>query len=418
MRAPAYLLTMAGTIAVLAIATIAFTIAVDPYRMFGTPTVRGLTELKPRAAEQMSIAKTYQLERVAPKTLLLGNSRTEIGLDPTSRQFPPEQRAVFNAAYAGRDVCTSLLMLRDAIAVRVPENIILAVEFQDILSVPSALSGPAAKPSSQPGEAERRLLVDDSGHRNPAREWQVWKDRFAATLTIDALLDSVTTLLNQNPARSATMTPLGFNPLHEYRDFVARSGYHTLFAAKMADYRRQYAAFAKPDFAHPSPTMARMDACFLALARLAIEHRIPLTLYIHPYHADFLDMLDHFGFWTSFEDWKRHLVAQVAGLRSDETEIRIIDFSGYNEFTTEPVPAAGDTTSEMRWYWEPGHYKSALGEHILERIIHGRTGFGRVLTAATIDSVLAEMREERDRLARLRDPRGRGPTPAAFSRRH
>src|SRR3954469_12823756 len=99
MRAPAYLLTVAGTMIVLALATIVFTIGVDPYRMFGTPAVRGWTELKPHTAEQMSIAKTYQLERVAPKTLLLGNSRTEIGLDPTSGQFLPEQRAVFNAAY-------------------------------------------------------------------------------------------------------------------------------------------------------------------------------------------------------------------------------------------------------------------------------------------------------------------------------
>ena len=71
----------------------------------------------------------------------------------------------------------------------------------------------------------------------------------------------------------------------------------------------------------------------------------------------------------------------------------------------------------MRWYWEPGHYKSALGEHILERIVHGRTHFGRVLTAANIESVLAEIREERDRSLGLaarpaspgRDPGDGGP---------
>src|SRR5215213_9326592 len=123
MRSPAYLWTVFGTISLLAVVTVVFTIFVDPYRMFGTPIVRGLTELKPRAVEQMGIAKTYQLERIAPKTLLLGNSRTEIGLDPMSSQFPEEQRAVFNAAYAGRDICTSLLMLRDAISVRIPEQI-------------------------------------------------------------------------------------------------------------------------------------------------------------------------------------------------------------------------------------------------------------------------------------------------------
>ena len=129
-----------------------------------------------------------------------------------------------------------------------------------------------------------------------------------------------------------------------------------------------------------------------------MEHHIQLTLYIHPYHADYLDMLGDLRLWESFEDWKRHLVS--ASRRTSTrfgTDIKIIDFSGYNEFTTEPVPYPGDTKSEMRWYWEPGHYKSALGEHILERIVHGRTHFGRVLTEANIESALAEIREERDR---------------------
>ncbi len=248
MRAPAYLLMVAGTIVALALGTIVFTILVDPYRMFDTPTVPGLTELKPRAAEQMGIAKTYQLERIAPKTLLLGNSRTEIGLDPMSPRFPAEQRAVFNASYPGRDVCTSLLMLRDAMAVRIPERIILGVDFQDMLATGGISFGPS--------DLQPRLLVDEGGHRNPQRERQVWKDRFAATLTIDVLLDSITTLLNQNSVYSATMTELGFNPLHEYREFVARSGYYGLFSAKNAGYRKQYAALPMPNFSRPSPTMS------------------------------------------------------------------------------------------------------------------------------------------------------------------
>jgi hypothetical protein len=408
MRAPAYLLTMAGTIVALAVFTIVFAIFVDPYRMFGTPSVPGITELKPRAAEQMGIAKTYQLERTAPKTLLLGNSRTEIGLDPMSGQFPPEQRPVFNASYPGRDVCASLLMLRDAIAVQVPERIILGVDFQDML----AIGG------SWPTDLEQRLLVDQNGRPNPQRERQLWSDRVAATLTIDALLDSMTTLLNQDSTDGATMTELGFNPLREYRDFVTRSGYYGLFSAKNALYHRQYAVLPMPNFSRPSPAMARRDGCFIEIAKLAIAHHIQLIIYIHPYHATFLDMLDYFGFWDSFEDWKRHLAAQVADLDPDETEIRILDFSGYNEFTTEAVPAPGDTKSEMRWYWEPGHYKSALGEHILERIIYGRTRFGRVLTTANIEAALAEIREERDRFVRLsQNPPRDGPTPARFSPR-
>jgi hypothetical protein len=252
MRTSVYLLTVGCTIMLLAMVTVIFTMFVDPYRMFNTPTVPGLTEFKPRAAEQMAIAKTYQLERIAPRTLLLGNSRTEIGLDPASGQFLEEQRPVFNSAYAGRGVCISLLMLRDAIAVRIPERIILGIDFQDALSVSRVSSNPPLETSPEPSDFEWRLIMDENGRPNPKREWQIWKDRFSTTLTINALIDSVTTLLHQNPVRSATLTKLGFNPLHEYIDLAKRSGYHSLFSAKDAVYRKQYSAYMKLDLANPS----------------------------------------------------------------------------------------------------------------------------------------------------------------------
>jgi hypothetical protein len=335
-------------------------------------------------------------------------------LNPASARFDAGQRPVFNASFPGRDVCTSLLMLRDAIAIRAPTTVILGVDFQDWLTLPAASVNPVPQTSSGDSDIERRLLVDRRGNRNPQREKQLWRDRLAATITIDALLDSITTLLNQNTTTSPTLTELGFNPLHEYRVFAGREGYYGLFAAKNAAYRKQYAAYAKPDFLNPSPMMVQADQCLAALIKLAMEYRISLIVYIHPYHASFLDMLDRLGLWDGFEAWKRHLVAQIASLRREEADIRLIDFSGYNEFTTEAVPPAGDTVSAMRWYWEAGHYKSALGEHMLERLIDGQTRFGRSLTTATIDGALAEIREERDRFARLRNlpaPPGHGAAP-------
>src|SRR4051794_35563137 len=75
---------------------------------------------------------------------------------------------------------------------------------------------------------------------------------------------------------------------------------------------------------------------------------------------------------------------------------RLIDFSGYNEFTTEPVPSDGDRGAQMQWYWESGHYKSALGDHILATIFGveqhspAEWRFGRDLKPANIDAALYE----------------------------
>ncbi|MBV9377731.1 MAG: hypothetical protein JO320_22240, partial [Alphaproteobacteria bacterium] len=88
MRSLSYFVWFAATVLTLASLSIALGIGVDPYRMYGTPVVPGWTALKPQIYKQASLAKTYQLERVGPATLLLGNSRVEIGFDPESPHWP------------------------------------------------------------------------------------------------------------------------------------------------------------------------------------------------------------------------------------------------------------------------------------------------------------------------------------------
>ena len=73
-----------ATVAALAGLAIGLCVAVDPYRMYGTPVLPGWTELKPQIYDQIDLAATYQLERVRPITLLLGNSRVEVGINPES----------------------------------------------------------------------------------------------------------------------------------------------------------------------------------------------------------------------------------------------------------------------------------------------------------------------------------------------
>jgi len=387
MRPPDYLYWLLSTVGACALAAIVFAVWVDPYRMYDTAPVHGWTELKPRSYEQAEIAKTYQLERIKPETLLLGNSRIEVGFDPDSLLWPPTARPVFNAALAGRDLQSAVDMLMDSIAVHPPRTVIVGLDFLDFLHKPDTAPWPVPVRHAE----ERRLLVDDDGNFNPDRRLQVLRDRLSTTLTIDALTDSFDTLLDQDAATSVTMTPNGFDPLHEYQLFVRRSGYHELFAEKNDAYQRDYPALPKPDFADP---LAFANSRYLVkLISLARRDHIRLVLLIHPYHADFLDVLRRAKLWSSFENWKRAMVKvrdDAAG--ADAADIPLYDFSGSNRFSTEPVPPADDRKTEMRWYWEPGHYKSALGDEMLRVIIDGDTSFGRLLTSDTIENVLAEIR--------------------------
>lgn len=410
MRPAGFLAGVGATALALALATVALTVWVDPYRMYGTPVTPGWTVLKPRIDQQTGIAKTYQLERVAPRTLLLGNSRVEIGIDPESREWPPGAQPVFDAAEDGTGLPTALAMLREAIAVRVPKTVLLGVDILDFLQNPTP-PGTQRLPS---GADARRLLVDRDGRPNPQRAMQVWRDRLATTLTISALYDSIATLLDQNPSTSGTMTPQGFNPLHQYRTYVARSGYYELFAQKAAVYRTEYSRLPRPTFANPY-----QYASFRYLRRimvLAAQHKIRLILYIHPYHADYLEMLHQVGLWPSFENWKRALVRVVENEnRLLSTDVPLYDFAVYDRFTTEKVPRRGDHFTKMRWYWESAHYKSALGDQILARIFDGANGFGSLLTPANIEDRLAAIGAARLRYLN-RDRRERGAVLPVSSR--
>jgi hypothetical protein len=390
MRPVGYLAGVGAAALGLALAAIALTVWVDPYRMYGTPLAPGWTALKPRIYQQTGIAKTYQLERVAPRTLLLGNSRVGIGIDPESREWPPAAQPVFNAAQDGRGLSTALAMLREAIAVRVPDTVVLGLDILDFLQKPTP---PRTQPPPPTADA-RRLLVDRDGAPNPQRPMQIWRDRLATTLTISAVYDSIATLLDQNPSTSATMTPQGFDPLREYRVYLARSGYYELFAQKSTLYKAQYSRYPDPDFANPFryPSFRYLRRIMV----LAARYKIRLILYIHPYHADYLEMLHHVGLWPSFENWKRALVRVVeAENRVLSTNVPLYDFAEYDRFTTEPVPRPGDDRSKMRWYWESAHYKSALGDEILAAIFGGTKRFGSLLTLLDIDGRLTVIREVR-----------------------
>jgi hypothetical protein len=85
-------------------------------------------------------------------------------------------------------------------------------------------------------------------------------------------------------------------------------------------------------------------------------------------------MLHRLGLWPSFLQWMRSLGSIADAARRDGSNLAVFDCSTYDSMTTEPIPAAGDRTSTMRWYWEPGHFKSALGDQVLKALFGASTG--------------------------------------------
>lgn len=90
--------------------------------------------MKPAAYHQAA-AKTYLLERARPITLLLGNSRIELGFDPQSEQWPETMRPVFNAGLDGRDLSIAVKILDGALEMPGLRHVLVGIDLPEFLRV-------------------------------------------------------------------------------------------------------------------------------------------------------------------------------------------------------------------------------------------------------------------------------------------
>ena len=170
--------------------------------------------------------------------------------------------------------------------------------------------------------------------------------------------------------------------------------------------------FAKVDFSKDSETVQ------FYRKTLMIAHRenIDLQMILSPAHAYLNEVLATVGLWDTSEQWKRMLVRvnEEEATKAGRPAFPIWDFSGYNSITTEYVPARRDESAEMEAYWDPMHYKRAVGDMMLD-VVFGRPAadrpenFGVRLTSENIESHLEQVRAARshyrsthgDEIARL-----------------
>ena len=353
-----------------------FSILVDPYYVFGTLAVAGLNVRHPRANDLMIAARTHLVARMRPRTLLLGNSRMEAGLNPASATWPIAMMPVFDAGLPGRDLAAARRVIEATLAGGRLKHIVVAVEFLDTMGDEG--QGPPVPPI--------RLDVPELSQRTDTlRDW------FDASLTIGALADSIATALGQSSHATDVSRPDGSSDLGAYADYVRQYGGAALFEHKMAEYRARFATYKPPDFNVPDRNTT--FGALLAILNVARASGCTTDIIIYPYHAAVLDLMRKDGLWPSFEAFKRALVHLV--WRS-YPGTRIVDFSGYNLYTTEPPPPDG-VREPMHWYWEPGHFRTSLGDQIVERLFNdtGDSDFGRDLRPDTLDAVLRAIRHER-----------------------
>ena len=365
---------------------VGFNLLIDPHGIFRILTIPGVNQVKPKGAQLGEAFKVQSISSLKPATLMLGNSRVEMGWNPQTLD-PLVFGPVVNAALPGRDLQSMRGLATHAWHVSRPARLLVGVDFMDCLELENT-NGPA--PGVTPDRKTPGLFESERFKR--------LSERATDAFSVDTAFDSLVTLGSQRDPGSRDLRLDGFNPAREYEVFARIDGPHKMFAQRDAENARGRFAGARSIRYRDGS----LSECFTHLQHLVADaHRReqPILIATYPYHARLLEMIRQSGLWNDFEDWKREIAALADRARSQGTRLSAFDFADYHDFAREVVPLSSGSGSGLQWYWESGHFKSALGDRMLA-VMTGRMpaagGFGVALDGATIDAALAASRLKRN----------------------
>lgn len=396
-------LALAATVA-------AVNVAVDPYLLFDRPRQAGFNDVKPAAETREHLIKAYAAPRSAARTVILGSSRCDIGLDPAHPLWRESDRPVYNLGLAGANAPDMLHYLQHVTApgtsAEPPRTVIVCLDFETFLFRPVRAVAQTAAPAAHPvrNEVEERLAVQEDGQPNQARSWRMFQDYALAVLSLDALADSVATIAANRGSGSANVEPNGHMTEAKFREVTAMDGVAAIFAQKNLETVRQYGTYRQVLSKVPGGPVPHFSAVDKMMA-IARAQGISLIFAIQPAHADRLELFDQLGYWDDYERWKRALAERVAGERARGTAVTLWDFGGYEIYVQEPIPAGDNRKTRLRWFWDPVHYTTGLGEIMLARMLRqpAPAPYGVELTPEAVDERLAQIRRDREAY-RAREP--------------
>jgi hypothetical protein len=367
---------------VLLAAVAAVNLLVDPYGLFRIVDIAGVNRIKSQAGERAALFKFTGLERMRPASLVLGNSRAEIGFDPESPAWPESARPAFNLALPGAGVSAVAGDFARALHDTRPRLVVVGLDFLDFRVDPSS------------DESFNAQSVDP----DPVRKI---RERAGALLTLNAFADSLATIKAQRDPHATSLTDAGFNPKLDYIGVARREGYFAMFRQRDQENALAYLRGPKSIFqsdGRPGPGFDAVDH-IIALAR---SNSIKLRFVIYPYHMHTLTLFHLTGLWPAYENWKRELVTRVDAAQST-MDVELWDFTGLSPYAGEPVPRPGDTRTELQWYWEAGHFKKSLGDLLLVNMFDGRPDEGQRghrLTGQNLDEQLRNQHDSLDEYER------------------
>lgn len=336
---PRYLIHFLISAVLLCGAMAGFNWWMDPYAIYHKHVQQ---PSQPVVAMNERVFKTVGLAHTPADVVILGTSRADLGLGREHQAF--QGMRVISLATFGQPVRESRRLLEVAVQEHKPKTVILGLDF----FVFNALFAPPLD------------FVEEN--YSPSRAYHLM-------LSINALTHSWAVMRRKTPDVDDTFDADGFRtpqPLSRlagnYRQNFSRN--------ERAYLLEKYLPYPDCRFAFTSNRYGSSLEDLRAIIRLAHQQHIDLRLFISPSHARQWETLAISGLWQQWEGWKREMVRIIdtEARQANAVPIPLWDFSGYDDISTEAVPAWEDKKTVMRWYSDSAHYTPDLGKRIIQRM--------------------------------------------------
>lgn len=348
---------------------------VNPFSLFSPPTIPNFNMNKPGYVEHLRLTHVYRVERLQPECILLGTSRTGRGLSPDHPALA--NLGCYNLALPAISMYEMRRYLQHAQAVRPQKLAILAMDFRVF----------STGPDQSGAFSETRLMVNSQEEKQFNFFSARLPDLTSSLISLPALRASLTTIREQGWVKDTLAANGYWEPLTDrFNHLAAFSAYTRNSARRFSDLRQNEDVFRK-----------NTEELRLML-REAYGRGTEIKLLIPPSHAWHWQTLWLSGLWPRFEAMKRQLVSinEEEALRAGHATYPVWDFSGTYGPALEPPAGLAQT---MRWFWEPVHYKRALGDVLLSRVMGSTeqdtpelTNFGVRLSSEELERHLERLR--------------------------
>ena len=376
----------------------ALSILIDPYAILSTPTIDGINKFKPEFSGYSRIAKPWITSRVKPKSIVIGASSAETGFNPNHSSW--KQQPVYNFAIGSGRNYEIYRYLQHAVAVAPVKDVLLGIDFVMYTGRPQPYVGHFS---------ENRLAITYKGIKTPIQNKEKLIDILFSTTYIKSAFKTIT---NQD---SAYYNFKKHYPAHAYKNdgqrihssnarFIGSWGTVEDIWKKALQTRYSQLKIIDPKsdpFIPLSNNIDRWDL-FKELIEFSHHNSLNMNIVLPPCHSSYLTVIENANMWPWFEEFKRKLVSINENIAStlNSTPFLIMDYCIYHEYTTEIIFGTRNPYVSLKWFWDPNHFKTELGDIVIKEVFSGHTSnknnFGIPLSSKTINSHLAEQRTKKD----------------------